>query len=100
MKNMPCALKYETSFMHKDVVNHVVIAEKHEFIITISVDGSVKFWKKQCKGIVFGKSFKTHSGVISAVALNHDESRLVTASPVDCALKLFDVVNFDFRSGL
>ena len=81
--------------MHRDVVNHVVIAEKHEFIVTISIDGYVKFWKKQCQGFIFGKSFKAHSGVVSSTALNHDESRLVTASPIDCAIKLFDVVNFD-----
>ena len=43
---MPCAQKYERSYMHKDQINHIVISDKHEYIITISVDGFVKFWKK------------------------------------------------------
>ena len=46
LSNIPSAQRYEVSYMHKDVVNHIFVVLKHEFIITISMDGFVKFWKK------------------------------------------------------
>jgi hypothetical protein len=33
-----------------------------DFIITASVDGHVKFWKKQEEGIEFVKHFRAHLG--------------------------------------
>lgn len=35
---------YEKSFMHRDVVTHVAVAG-HDFIITASADGDLRFWK-------------------------------------------------------
>lgn len=95
MKNLPNAEKYERSYMHKDVVEHILIAQKNQFVITISTDGFVKFWKKNQVGITFVKSFKAATGRICAAALSHDHCRLITASAQDQMLKIFDVVNFD-----
>ncbi len=36
---------YERSYMHRDTVTHTVVS-KQQFVITASVDGHVKFWKK------------------------------------------------------
>ena len=84
--------------MHKDLVEHVLVAHKNEFLVTISVDGFVKFWKKNQIGITFVKSFKAATGRINAAALSQDHCRLITASASDKIVKIFDVVNFDLMS--
>lgn len=59
LDRLPNADMYETSFMHRDNVSHVVVA-KPDFVITASVDGFVKFWKKNVEGIEFVKMFRCH----------------------------------------
>lgn len=46
LKNLPSANLYEKSYMHKDHVSHILLSNKFDFIITASVDGYVKFWRK------------------------------------------------------
>ena len=87
--------RYEVSYMHKDIVNHILVAVKYEFIITISIDGFVKFWKKQQTGIAFVKAVKAHGGRVSCAALSEDQARLATACTKDRTMKLYDVANFD-----
>jgi len=69
---MPCAERYERSYMHKDVVNLVLVASKFQFIITVSQDSFVKFWKKTLTGIEFVKAYKAHGFVVSDAALSKD----------------------------
>ena len=63
-------------------------------MITTSVDGHVKFWKKQESGIEFVKHFRSHLGVIVSADVSPDGMSFCTAS-VDMGLKVFDVINFD-----
>jgi peptidylprolyl isomerase domain and WD repeat-containing protein 1 len=58
---LPNAELYERSYMHRDLVTHIVVAAT-DFIVTASADGHVKFWKKQPVGIEFVKHFKSHLG--------------------------------------
>lgn len=58
---LPSAELYERSYMHRDALSHIVVS-KTDFIITASVDGHVKFWKKQPLGIEFVKHFLSHTG--------------------------------------
>lgn len=46
IENLPTSETYEFSYMHRDVVTHVVVT-KTDFVITASQDGHLKFWKKQ-----------------------------------------------------
>lgn len=46
LENLPSSETYEFSYMHRDVVTHVVVT-KTDFVITASQDGHLKFWKKQ-----------------------------------------------------
>jgi peptidylprolyl isomerase domain and WD repeat-containing protein 1 len=62
-------------------------------LITTSVDGHVKFWKKTEKGIEFVKHFRAHLGVIVAIAVAHNGSVFASAGS-DKAIKIFDIVNF------
>ncbi|KAJ1730536.1 Peptidyl-prolyl cis-trans isomerase cyp15 [Coemansia biformis] len=90
---LPSAQMYERSFMHRDVVDGVVVT-RTGFVITLSVDGHVKFWKKRGTGVEFVKDFRAHLGAITAHAASVDGRMFATASTDRC-IKVFDVVNFD-----
>ncbi|KAJ1732145.1 Peptidyl-prolyl cis-trans isomerase cyp15 [Coemansia sp. Benny D160-2] len=90
---LPSASMYEKSYMHRDNVTYVSVT-KTGFVITMSADGRVKFWKKRDKGIEFVKTFRAHLGLITAFAVSVDGQMLATAS-ADRTVKIFDIVNFD-----
>lgn len=90
---LPCAHMYEKSYMHRDTVTHVV-ATPTDFVITGSVDGHLKFWKKQETGIEFVKHYRAHLGAVDSLAASHDGSLCVSISR-DRTAKVFDVVGFD-----
>ena len=111
--------------MHRDVINFVAVtrcvhvlptrpfARAHEilyipefvgtkcrtdFIITTSVDGHLKLWKKQETGIEFVKHYRAHMMPIVGVSASAD-GQLFASIAEDESAKVFDVVNFGaFRS--
>ncbi|XP_033844876.1 peptidylprolyl isomerase domain and WD repeat-containing protein 1 [Periophthalmus magnuspinnatus] len=94
LDNLPSAAMYERSYMHRDVITHIVCS-KTDFVITASQDGHVKFWKKkEDEGIEFVKHFRSHLGVIESIAVSA-EGALCCSVGDDQAMKVFDVVNFD-----
>lgn len=94
LDNLPSAVLYEKSYMHRDVVSHVAVARSCEFVVTASVDGHVKFWRKMAAGIEFVKHFQAHLGPIHALAVSPCGRRLATTSS-DCFIKFFEVATFD-----
>lgn len=64
-----------------------------EFLITTSVDGVVKLWKKQENGIEFVKVYRAHLTPVTAVSASADGQLFATVSE-DMTAKVFDVVNF------
>ena len=90
-------MRYTKSFMHRDTLSFVTLTPFTDFIITSSVDGVVKFWKKQAVGIEFVKQYRAHLGPVTSVAVSADGSIFVSASS-DKTVKIFDVVNFGTRS--
>ena len=46
LENIPTADNYEVSYMHRDIVNNIIASSKVDYIITFSIDGHIKFWKK------------------------------------------------------
>lgn len=92
--NLPDSECYEKSYMHRDVITHIVATGGTDFVVTASCDGHVKFWKKQEEGIEFVKHFRSHLQPIHALAANHNGQYLCTAS-ADRSVKIFDIVNFD-----
>lgn len=93
LENLPSTDCYEKSFMHRDVISYLV-ATKTDFIVTGSIDGHVKFWKKMEEGIEFVKHFRSHLGPVVSLSANANGTYLCSASS-DKSLKIFDVVNFD-----
>eukprot|EP01119_Soliformovum_irregulare_P009309 TRINITY_DN2253_c0_g2_i3.p1 TRINITY_DN2253_c0_g2~~TRINITY_DN2253_c0_g2_i3.p1 ORF type:complete len:398 (-),score=112.50 TRINITY_DN2253_c0_g2_i3:180-1373(-) len=93
LSKLPTAEAYERSYMHRDVVTHIIISST-DFIITASQDGFIKFWKKQVDGIEFVIQFRSHLGPITGLTVSADGLLLCSVS-VDETLKLYDVANFD-----
>ena len=83
LEAMPSADMYERSYMHKDTVCSIIVSHKYDFIFTMSVDGSLKFWKKVQNGIEFVKTFRAHAGKITGCSLSTNEQRLATVCSKD-----------------
>lgn len=79
--------------MHRDIITNIVVT-KTDFLITGSIDGHVKFWKKIEEGIEFVKHFRSHLGAVVSLSANSNGTYLCSASN-DKSLKIFDVINFD-----
>ncbi|ORY51823.1 hypothetical protein BCR33DRAFT_752713 [Rhizoclosmatium globosum] len=93
---LPAADMYERSLMHRDTVNFVAVMPVTDFVVTTSVDGHVKFWKKTMTGIDFVKHYRAHLGPVVAVACTFiSKGALFASAGADKALKIFDVINFD-----
>lgn len=93
LEHLPSADRYSKSFMHRDVINFVVMT-RTEFLITTSVDGHLKLWKKQDQGIEFVKHYRAHLAPIVAVSASAD-GQLFASVAEDGTAKVFDVINFD-----
>jgi peptidylprolyl isomerase domain and WD repeat-containing protein 1 len=86
--------------MHKDQVATVTVAPSpSDFIITTSIDGFVKFWKKAATGIEFAKEYRAHQGRIQSTSISADGTAFASAGDEDDkTIKLYDVVTFDLLS--
>jgi peptidylprolyl isomerase domain and WD repeat-containing protein 1 len=96
LDGLPASDLYELSLMHREIVNNVITSSKTDFIITFSVDGHIKFWKKVFQLVDFVKNFKAHSGLITGAALSKNNDLLCSVG-LDKTLKIFDVLNCDLK---
>lgn len=64
------------------------------FVITASIDGIIKFWKKKHGDIEFVKSFKAHLEPLTGLSTS-PSGHLVASISSDKYLKIFDVEGFD-----
>lgn len=69
---------------------------RNDFVVTTSVDGHLKFWKKTATGIEFVKHYKSHLSSIVDISLSADNELLATIS-TDMSLKVYDITNFGKR---
>lgn len=86
---------YEKSYMHKDVLNHIISLPKSNFIITASKDGIVKFWRKIFLGIDYVKQYKVFNSSIKDIKCSNNQNYLICISELDKNIKLLDVLNYD-----
>lgn len=93
LDRLPSTVRYTKSYMHRDTLSFVTVTPHTDFLITTSVDGVVKFWKKQAVGIEFVKQYRGHLGPVTGVAVSADGSIFVSASS-DKTVKVYDVTNF------
>lgn len=90
---LPTSPRYSKSLMHKDQLSFVTVTPFTDFLITSSVDGVVKFWKKVAVGIESVKEFRAHIGEIKSVSVSQDGRSFATAG-ADKTIKFFDVITF------
>ena len=90
---LPESPRYFKSLMHREQLSFVTITPHTDFLITTSVDGVVKFWKKSNEGVEFVKEYKAHSGDITGIAVSQDGRSLATAG-ADSTLKIFDIPSY------
>lgn len=95
MDNLVASNKYEKSYMHRDILSMILSIEASNFIITVSEDGILKFWKKLFLGIDFIKQYKAHIAKPTGLAHTVNGQYLVTCCDKDCMLKTFDIENYD-----
>ncbi|KAF5382738.1 hypothetical protein D9615_002870 [Tricholomella constricta] len=93
LEHLPDTDQYYKSFMHRDTINFSVVT-KTDFLITTSVDGHLKLWKKQDDGIEFVKHYRAHLSPVVAVSASADGQLFATVAE-DGSAKVFDVINFD-----
>lgn len=79
--------------MHRDQLSFITITPHTDFLITSSIDGMVKFWKKMALGIEFVKEFRAHTGPVKCVSVSSDGRSFATIG-TDKTVKVFDVVTF------
>lgn len=96
---LPKSHKYSKSLMHKEQVAFVTVTPLTDFLITSSIDGVVKFWKKGADGIEFVKEFRPHTGEIKSVSVSSDGRSFATAG-IDKRITIFDVMTFDLLAML
>ncbi|KAF9692487.1 hypothetical protein EKO04_009461 [Ascochyta lentis] len=96
---LPAAQRYSKSLMHRDQLCFTTFTPYTDFLITSSVDGVVKFWKKDFGGIEFVKEFRAHTSEIRSVNVSADGRSFATAGS-DNTVKIFDVVTFDLLAML
>lgn len=96
---LPKSTRYSKSLMHKEQLSFVTITPGTDFLITTSVDGVAKFWKKVAEGLEFVKEFRAHQGEVRAVSVSADGRSFATAG-ADKSVKIFDVITFDLLAML
>ena len=97
---LPQADMYEKSYMHRDMVRYIFVSKPNEFVITVSIDGIVKFWKKFETVIEFVKEYRAHLKQPTGASLSYDGHRFCTTNDQEKTIKIFDVVNFDMMQVL
>ncbi|KAH0534192.1 hypothetical protein FGG08_007218 [Glutinoglossum americanum] len=90
---LPKSARYSKSLMHKEQLSFVTMTPSADFLITSSIDGVVKFWKKVAVGIEFVKEFRAHIGDIKSVSVSSD-GRSFASAGADNSVKIFDVITF------
>ena len=97
--SLPSANSYSKSLMHRDQICFATFTPATDFLITSSLDGVVKFWKKAVADVEFVKEFRAHTGAVTSVSVSADGQSFASAG-TDKSVKIFDVVTFDLVAKL
>lgn len=84
LEALPSAAMYERSYMHRDQITQVAVAQATDFIITGSKDGHLKFWKKRAEGIEFVKHFRAHLGAVDGELVAQLQCMQIWLGPARC----------------
>ena len=94
LNRLPCSLFYEYSYMHRNIITHIKIANNYNFIITCSIDGYIKFWKKCEINIKFVKEYKSHKNRINDISISNNNQYLCSIGS-DKLMNIYNIITFD-----
>jgi len=63
------------------------------YLVTASIDGHVKLWKKQEQGIEFVKQYRAHLSTVVGISASSD-GQLFASVAEDGTAKVFDILNY------
>lgn len=125
LQDIPTTHHYQVSYMHRSTVTHSCSSLRHGYVITGSVDGVVKFWKRTSTAVApapadvgggggnigggaskskegassrcleFVKSYSSHVGPILALATSQPNGDSAVSIGWDGVIKFYDVATFD-----
>lgn len=87
--------KYEKSYMHKDQLDKVIYINKIDTLITISIEGMIKFWKKTSVGLEFIKEIRTFTTRIKSFSYTNSCQFALASSEFEENLCVFDLICID-----
>lgn len=98
LNELPSQSAFETSIVQTSKVCEVLFSSTQGsasgFLISITTDSEVQFWKKKYGSVEFVRKYRAHYSPFIAACLSYDGSLLATAAH-DKTIKIFDVANFD-----
>ncbi|KAK7202572.1 peptidyl-prolyl cis-trans isomerase [Myxozyma melibiosi] len=105
LRALPSFERYTRSYMHRKPLALTRVSASTNFVLTLSIDGVLKFWKKKASGIEFVKQFQAHAAPPSSSAAAEEsvvvggevsaDGKMFASIGTDRTIKIFDVVNFD-----
>ena len=77
---IPSGEMYFRSYMHRDNLQFVANSPSHNFFISMSIDGVIKFWHVLSNEIEFVKQIKTGDGQFFSYSVSFDEEYIATGT--------------------
>ena len=105
LKKIPQTNYYERSFSHTTLIQEILVIEKKEILISLSIDGNLKFWIKTKKLFEIFKTENYHNSKIKSIQTNKNQEILYTLSNNEKEIKLINLntldliktINLDFK---
>jgi len=94
LSRIPSSEMYFRSYLHRDEVQFVAASPIHQFLITMSFDGVIKFWHLFEDAIEAVKQIKTQDGAFHSFSVSHDEEFIATGSK-NGKINVFRIPSFE-----
>lgn len=85
--------------MHRDVISQIIASPINDLLITGSIDGHIKFWRKTFTLLEPIRTFKAHSGQITGISLSKNQDLLATVG-IDKIVRIFDTKACDLKQSI
>ena len=125
LQDIPTTQHYQVSYMHRSTVTHACTSLRHGYVLTGSLDGVVKFWKRTSispaavvgnggefgggmgkdpskassvattRCLEFVKSYSSHVGPLLSLCISQPNGDSAVSIGWDGVIKFYDVATFD-----
>jgi peptidylprolyl isomerase domain and WD repeat-containing protein 1 len=97
LSRLPSSEMYYRSYLHSENVQFVAASPSNDFFLSLSVDGSVKFWHRIDSDLEFVKKINPHDGPFHSFSVSPDGNLLSTGS-LNGRISVFQIPSFDLLS--